>query len=136
MLVSCSMIEELLRRIIRAFLVDEKEADKLLEGFGAPLGSFAARTKMAYSLGLISKREADECDRLRKIRNEFAHRVQCSFDNPKIAKLCEPLTLSVPGEKTSPKGRFTTSAVSLIVGWTNRAHYVGLERLTARSWRY
>src|SRR5690348_11135279 len=51
---SCSFIEDQLRNIIQSFLIDGDEAQKLVEGFNAPLGTFSARATAAYAMGLIS----------------------------------------------------------------------------------
>jgi DNA-binding MltR family transcriptional regulator len=45
----------------------------LLFGFNAPLGTFSARTKAAYVMGLIERKEYEEINIIRKIRNEFGH---------------------------------------------------------------
>jgi len=78
--------EEALRDLIEAYLLPGDAADKMLEGFNAPLGSFSARTRMAHALGLLTQHQADDLDRIRKIRNEFAHSWEpVSFSNQKIA---------------------------------------------------
>src|SRR5215510_7076322 len=90
-LISCSYVDEQLRRIIRAFLVDIPEVDKLLEGYSAPLGSFSPRITAALSLGIISRTEHDDCNTLRKIRNEFAHSFTTTFSDQKIIDLSKNL---------------------------------------------
>jgi mannitol operon repressor len=62
-------------------LLDGERAKSLLEGFNAPLGSFSTRIASAAAMGLISDREANEADRLRKVRNLFAHQVHVSFED-------------------------------------------------------
>jgi hypothetical protein len=59
-LLAASMLDEIALRILRAFLIEQPESEKLLEGFNAPLGTFNARLVAAYSLGLI---ETDELSR-------------------------------------------------------------------------
>lgn len=65
--------EEALGDLIGAFLISGESTKQLLNGFNAPLGTFSARIKMAYSLGLITRPQREDLDRLRRIRNEFAH---------------------------------------------------------------
>ncbi|MGM4892315.1 MltR family transcriptional regulator [Tardiphaga sp. 839_C3_N1_4] len=65
--------EGALGNLIGAFLIPGDAAKQLLEGFNAPLGTFSARIKMAFSLGLITASQHADLDRLRKIRNAFAH---------------------------------------------------------------
>src|SRR5688500_5397628 len=79
-LISCSYLEELLREILRSFLLDKAETEKLLEGFNAPLGTFSARATAAFCCGLITQGEFKEITTLRKIRNEFAHSRTASFE--------------------------------------------------------
>lgn len=78
--------EEALGDLIGAFMMPGEPAAKLLEGFNAPLGTFSARIKMAYALGLVTKRQYDDLERLRRIRNEFAHSWEpISFTDRNIA---------------------------------------------------
>ena len=77
-LVAATMLEDLLGRSIHAFLIAHEETDRLLEGFNAPLGTFSAWAIAAFALGILSEREFRECERIRKIRNVFAHNVHSS----------------------------------------------------------
>jgi hypothetical protein len=80
-------------------------------------------------MGLISDEEFQECDLIRKIRNEFAHKMKMSFSLDPVRGMCGSMHYSVPGEK-SPRGQFTSSAVV-----RNRARYVGQKSLTYRDWK-
>lgn len=78
--------EEALRDLIQAYLMPGESAEKLLGGFNAPLGTFSARIRMADALGLLTRHQANDFDRLRKIRNEFAHNwLPVSFTDQNIA---------------------------------------------------
>jgi len=71
---SAAILDHMLARLIENFLVDDPKATKRLLGNPfSPLGSFAARTAAAYSLGLITENERDDLDCIRDIRNDFAH---------------------------------------------------------------
>jgi hypothetical protein len=139
------MIDDLLERTILAFLVDTPEKDKLLTGFNAPLGMFSSRVLAAYSLGLISEREYRECNCLGKIRNEFAHNVQQSFDDQKVKDLCATLTFSKHYEQhladlkqgpARPRGRYMGAAVVLIGNLQDRPRYASERRLKCTEWEY
>ncbi|MCW0045458.1 MltR family transcriptional regulator [Brevundimonas sp. BT-123] len=65
--------EDALGDLIAAFLIPSNQSDSLLKGFNAPIGTFSARIKTAFALGLINQNQHDDLDRLRKIRNIFAH---------------------------------------------------------------
>ena len=65
--------EDTLGRLLLTYLVDGKPAEDLVEGFNAPLGTFASRNKAAYSMGLLVHEQYEDLEILRKIRNAFAH---------------------------------------------------------------
>lgn len=137
-MVACAFLDEQLRGIIDAYLIENSDKALLLDGFNAPLGSFSARIKAAHCLGLISDVERDDCDTLRKVRNEFAHGHRVTFDDQKVVDLCNNLHHSAKpyGDvEVSVFGLFSSAAVGLALALLNRAHYVGVERLTKRTWR-
>lgn len=77
--------EEALGNLIRSFLLSVPAADALIDGFNAPLGTFSARIKTAYALGLITQEQFEDLERLRKIRNASSHNwEQISFGDAKI----------------------------------------------------
>jgi hypothetical protein len=68
-------LDESLRRILESSVAgDSKLKARLLHGEGAPLGTFGARIIACYSFGLISRDEFHDLERVRKIRNDFAHK--------------------------------------------------------------
>lgn len=136
-MVACAYLDEQLRGIIDAYLVEDSDKGVLLDGFNAPLGTFSARIKAAHCLGLISDEERDDCDTLRKIRNEFAHSHRVSFDDRKVVDLCKNLHRAAKpyGDvKVNSFGLFSSGAVSLVLAFINRPHYVAIERLMKRTW--
>lgn len=139
-LIAMAMLDDMLEKIISAFLVDTPEVKKLFEGFNAPIGTISARSLCAFALGLLSKEEYQECDRLRKIRNDFAHQVHASFADQAIKDRCQHLHFSIKGEDNSrpdyARSLFITSAISLILNLTNRAHYAKTRRLKYQDWPY
>ena len=137
-LVATSYLDGLLKDIVSSFLISGKESEALLEGFNAPLGTYATRTTAAYCLGLISLREKTESDTLRRIRNRFAHDVHVSFADNDVVQLCQNLKMAAGdyGDVVvPPSGKFNTSATGLILSLTNRAHYVEQKRLVYREWK-
>lgn len=84
-------LDEHLRLLLVAFLVDDPLVNELFE-VERPLSSFSARIKMAYALGLISKRAYDDLEQIRWIRNAFAHTMHgISFDTEAILAACSKL---------------------------------------------
>ena len=62
-----------------------KFVEELLSGQGG-LSSFSARISVAYAVGLISLKAAEDLHLVRRIRNDFAHQVHgLSFATPTIA---------------------------------------------------
>jgi DNA-binding MltR family transcriptional regulator len=91
-LVAASLLDERLKAILQAFLLQSKVSSELLGGFNAPLGTFSSRASAAYALGLIQRNEFDEINLIRKIRNEFGHKWKgVTFNAAPIADLCRSL---------------------------------------------
>ena len=136
-LIACSFLDELMRRIVLAFLIDRDDTGRLVDGFNAPLGTLSTRVAAAYGLGLISEREFKECETLRRIRNRFAHDVHASFNSQDIRDLAHNLTMSAKDYDAvlvDARGRYTTAAVALILNLTNRPVYVSRKRLQPEHW--
>lgn len=66
--------DTLLEDLLRAFLLEGKSSDALLGVEGA-LGSFSSRINLAHALGLIRDGTHHDLELIRRIRNDFAHRV-------------------------------------------------------------
>lgn len=112
-LTTAAFAEDLLGRLIRAFLVDVKASGELLDGFNAPLGTLSSRTKGAYALGLLSKEQFEDLEHLRKIRNEFAHNWEgCSYAwqeiSDRITKLT-PSRIASDDDNKTPKHKLRSS---------------------------
>jgi DNA-binding MltR family transcriptional regulator len=76
-LVSAAMLEENLELLLRSVMrADKKTANEVLPDLfrsDGPLGSFAGKTKVAYAMALIDQLMYRDLNRIRAIRNEFAH---------------------------------------------------------------
>lgn len=112
-LIIASHAEACLRRILEAVLIDSKETEKLFEGPYAPFGSLSGKTQAAFVMGLITKRERDEIDALRGVRNVFAHEADASFDHPKIAKICKKEV--VDSGRMIPRDEFLHMAANAVL---------------------
>src|SRR5262249_28342328 len=97
-LIAAGYLEELLKRVLLGFMRDVKEAEALVEGGNAPLGTFSARIQACFALGLIEDEEYQELVLIRRIRNELAHNAKASFDDPVIASRCQELKYRAPGD--------------------------------------
>ena len=132
-LLGAAFLDEQLRVLLEAFLVDDpKRIGKLLSGFG-PLATFEARTSLAYALGFLSDEERRDLDLLRKVRNDFAHNLHgVSFRSPEVEDRCKELASCniglLPGGADHARNRFTLAVVQL-------ASIVALRRLSIRGER-
>jgi len=110
-LVGAALIDDRLERLLKSHFISCKQANELLCSSTAPLGSFSARTKVAYCLGLITELEHNECNLIRRIRNEFAHKVHgLTFKDNKVFDLCNNLQANTPDGK-----RFNGDARQLFI---------------------
>jgi len=139
-LVGAALIDTRIDRILRGHFVSKRIADELLSGGNAPIGTFSARMKLAYSLGLITRLEFHECDLIRKIRNEFAHEVHgLSFQTQKISDLAARLQANTPDRKRfdgNSRQLFINSVILLSMSLWYRPEYAIKFRATERSWSY
>jgi hypothetical protein len=135
-LICATTLEELLKRCIEAHLVEHRDVKNLTNGFNAPIAGFANRILFAFAVGLISKQEYDDLTRLRKIRNEFAHSIDASFQSPNVVSHCE----SIKGVRTahqddSPRGKFVLNAIFMVAVLEGRITEASEQRLFHREWK-
>jgi mannitol operon repressor len=138
-LVGAALIDQKLADTLRSFFAAGKTAGELLDGGTAPLGTFSARIKAAYALGLIDDFELTECDLIRKVRNEFAHSIHgTTFAEPKIMALCDRLQSDQPdGRQTfkdNRRGVFINAVILTVMCLTYRAEWVAKEKRATKSW--
>lgn len=101
--------EDCLGRLLLAYLRSGDYSKGLVEGFNAPLGTLAARTKAAHAVGLLSSEQSRDLDLMRRIRNEFAHQWEgCSFEDAKISDWIDEMSDSriSPRPATTRRSRF------------------------------
>lgn len=86
-IIGAAFLDELLRRLITSFLIDDKKKVKRL-----PLGTFANKIGFAYCLGLISEDEHHDLEIIRDMRNKFAHKMHgLSLADQEIREKCSKL---------------------------------------------
>jgi hypothetical protein len=85
-IVASGAVEVALRQAISKHLSAELSQDEVDRTFDVTLGDFARRIGMARALGVISADQRTELDRIRTIRNAFAHTIApLTFENPEVA---------------------------------------------------
>ena len=119
----CAMIvaahlDQQLGELLRGYMIqDESYTKEISRFFGPdePLGSFSARTKLAHYLNLISKQVRQDLDTIRKIRNDFAHKMEFEdFNTESIEHRCLNLQHDLL-DSQDPRERFINTASVLIV---------------------
>ena len=78
---------------------------KRLFSYDGILGSFGARTTIAYSLGLISEGMRHELELIRALRNGFAHCPKpFNFETAEVAAVCANFRFPGQGDAFIPQG--------------------------------
>ena len=117
-LAAAAFLDEVLEAMLRAFFIDDRRtADRLLEYPGA-IAAFAARTDLAYAVGLLGPKMHADLRIIRDIHNRFAHSHHpVTFDDPTVAGLCRKLqavTLLSLSSALGPRDRFISNAGVLV----------------------
>lgn len=77
-------LDDRLAKLIETYLTAGANGSKLIWESTSPLGTFSPRIAMAHALGVISDKERDHLNMLRKIRNLFAHDYRQKMDDPVV----------------------------------------------------
>lgn len=95
--ISAAVEQALELAISTHFVLDHEGAQRMFDDSqNGPLGTFAAKIKIAYALGIFTKEMKEEIDIIRRIRNAFAHsKNRLSFSSPQIAQACSLLNFFV-----------------------------------------
>ncbi len=85
-IIMCSIFDAALEEMISLRLLNDEK--KIIdEFFDSECNSFSFKIKLAYLLGLIRLQEYETINIIRKMRNEFAHKVNVTFNSKTIQKL-------------------------------------------------
>ena len=135
-LVWAAMLDEMLCRLLEHFLVVDKVTHGVLRGGpGDPLTSFSSRTKVAFSLGLIAKDEMQAIDKVRAIRNDFAHKVGVSLEDQSFRSKCEDIYSRTVGDEATFEARhfYSAGCARLLMVLSNRIAEIEGERCQERT---
>lgn len=89
-----AILDELLRRLLDSWLVPNNKIKTSVFDYTGALGTFANRINMCFLLGLISKDMFDDLNKVRDIRNCYAHNIFVpDFENDEIKNKCNSLIL-------------------------------------------
>lgn len=134
-LVGAALVDNRLESLLRNHLDSSSVSEDLLTGGPtAVLGSFSARIKTCYALGLITKLEYEECETIRRVRNAFAHKLHgLSFADQQVTDWCRNLKASPISEAVARKRYINSIMTMCMVLWYRPAHAASI-RVTPRDW--
>jgi hypothetical protein len=112
-IVTPAFLEDLLTTVLRSHLHQDIELLNNILKPGRALGDFGVKIDMAFLVGIISDRARKDLNRIRKIRNAFAHNAALNtFDKSPVRDFAMDLTIpnwykldgkSKPSDNTEPK---------------------------------
>ncbi|ASK70302.1 MULTISPECIES: MltR family transcriptional regulator [Shewanella] len=87
-IIAAANIEEFLERMLQAIVegspVSKKKSRAMFDTTG-PFGNFSAKYLMLAAFGYLSKETFDDLEKLRKLRNMFAHTAKTvKFEDPEV----------------------------------------------------
>lgn len=141
-LVGAALLDQQLLELLTSHFLKQKPTKELLEGGTAPLGTFSARIKVAYCLGLVTDLEHKELQLIRKVRNEFAHHVHgLTFEDEKITSFCSQFYDRMPDAKEkgitrSARMRYIDAVLFTSLALWYRPRYAEKYKAEQREWPY
>lgn len=111
-----AVLEEELRAALDSHMAHKsnKMSEKLYDQSG-PLATFSAKIKVAHAFGVIPSDLAAELDKIRNIRNRFAHtREAISFQTPEIIEAVSKLSTAAKDKETDKT--FNEAVISALRG--------------------
>lgn len=137
-LVAAAMMDEGLEVLLREHMLSDKSSvnacvEPLFIGLG-PLKSFWAKTQLARALGLIDEWMYKDLDRMRNLRNLFAHSYeQADFDDPRVIALTNSLVGADKAVQSFNTGPDANGDVHPIPPPTSRRHVKGRRRTSKKE---
>jgi DNA-binding MltR family transcriptional regulator len=90
-IIAASLLDDQLEGLLRAYFLKNPVTEELFRGDG-PLAAFSTKNRAAYAMGLIPEDLWRDIDKVRRIRNHFAHRIEdIAFDRPPVADIANSL---------------------------------------------
>jgi DNA-binding MltR family transcriptional regulator len=95
-IVGTSVLETRLEELLTKIMISHKEVPNIFKGY-APLSTFSAKIRLSYFLGLIPEDIYKDLDRIREVRNRFAHELNpLSFEDQSTADIVKSLNCVQP----------------------------------------
>ena len=114
-LMAAAFLDDKLKSLIERRMVQDRKVARRAFEFNGPLGTFSARINLAYLFGIIPKNAQRDLHTIRAIRNEFAHHAApLSYDDEKIAPLCDRLVFYGVRPVAAPGTKFRRAVMGLL----------------------
>ena len=114
-LLAVSFLEQSIEKCLSKKLIGSKNHKKLLFDFNGALGNFSNKLSIAYSIGLIKKNEFDELQRIRQIRNLFAHSFEhLTFESKEISEKIKLFKLNPKRSSKTNRSIFISTVFYLL----------------------
>ena len=124
-IIGAAFLDEHLKQLLANFMVDDPNEVKQLLSQESPLGSFGARIRAAYCLGLISRQYFESLKLIKDVRNAFAHQLHgLTFEDKDVADACKKLQALQPLKSRfaqTPRQMFVNSATFILMDISIRA---------------
>jgi len=130
-LVGAAILEDTLSNLIRSTAIENGVSAKSITdlfSMNGPASTFSAKTLVCHAFGLISKDIYDDLNRIRKIRNKFAHTSErVDFLMPEIEDLvaeiqcCIEVSKSFEGEIFKGRGKIVGPPAPVPPDWELRS---------------
>jgi len=110
-----AFLDDRLKLLIEGSLIDEPKLKKEFLGFNGPAGTFSSRIDYAYLTSLIARSVHSDLHLIRKIRNEFGHRIEpIDFATPEISQRCEAFQNTNVPKDARPRLKFTNACFGVL----------------------
>ena len=114
-LMAAAYLDEALKKMLAAYMVNDKRLIKDLFNGQRPLATFSSRINIAFALGKLSKEAKNDLHIIRKIRNEFAALSDpIDFENEPIKNRCKELKHQTLFAKSSGREMFTRAVLGVL----------------------
>lgn len=114
-LMAAAFLDDRLKLLIEGSLIDEPKLKKDFLGFNGPAGTFSSRIDYAYLTSLIPKSVHSDLHLIRKIRNEFGHRMEpIDFTTSEISQRCEAFQNTNVPKDARPRLKFTNACFGVL----------------------
>lgn len=112
-LIAAAELDRLLLELFKAFLRPGQGQIALLKDSNALLNTFSGKISTAHALNLISDQEFKDLNIIRRVRNDFAHVMNVSFDHQTVQSRVKELSQFRPEDGITEVFEATVIKLSL-----------------------